>query len=183
VRKSMGGLAVVVIVAMALGSALNIEDVWAKGGGGSGGTGGGSTGGGGTGGGGSTGGGGGSTGGGVGTGGGGTAGDGGSTGGGAGGLSGVTGAGRAPADQRLYARSSARLSDAGGTGPTGGLRALLTVTVAQRRTWDAFRRCAASGAILDQLRVDGSFTFRTESVYDAQTLKQCMSLVGYRFDY
>ena len=94
----------------------------------------------------------------------------------------VTGAGRVPADPRLYARSSARLSDAGGTGPSG-LRAMLTLTVAQRGTWDAFRRCAPSGAILDQLRVDGSFTFRTESVHDAQTVQQCMSQVGYRFDH
>lgn len=165
-RTSIGGLAVVLIVAIALGSAFHIEDVWAKGGGGGGGTGGG----------------GGSTGGGVGTGGSGAAGDGGSAGGGSG-LSTVAGAGRPPVDPRLYARSSARLTDAGGPGPTGGLRALLTVTVAQRRTWDGFRRCAPSGAILDQLRVDGSFTFRTESVYDAQMVKHCMSRAGYRFDY
>jgi hypothetical protein len=37
--------------------------------------------------------------------------------------------------------------------------------------------------MLDQLRVDGSFTFRAESVNDTQTVKQCMSRVGYRFDY
>jgi hypothetical protein len=64
-----------------------------------------------------------------------------------------------------------------------GLRTILTLTVAQHRTWDAFRRCAPAGAILEQLRVDGSFTFRTESVSDSQTIKQCMSRVGYRFDY
>jgi hypothetical protein len=63
------------------------------------------------------------------------------------------------------------------------LRATLTLTVAQRGTWDAFRRCAPSGATLDQLRVDGSFTFRTESVHDAQTVQRCMSRAGYRFDY
>jgi hypothetical protein len=74
------------------------------------------------------------------------------------------------------------MSDAGGTG-LSGIRTLLTLTVAQARTWDAFRRCAPSGAILDQVRVDGSFTFRTESVHDTQTIKHCMSQVGYRFDY
>ena len=163
-RKGVGILAAVLVVAMALGSAVRVEDVWAKGGGGSGGSGGG-----------------GCSGGGGGTGGGGTAGGGG-TGGGAGSLTGVTGAGRAPADPRLYARSTARLSDADGTVPRD-LRAMLTLTVAQRGTWDAFRRCAPSGTILDQLRVDGSFTFRTESVHDAQTVRQCMSRVGYRFDY
>ena len=74
------------------------------------------------------------------------------------------------------------MTDAGGTGARG-LRALLTLSVPQQRTWEAFRRCAPSGAILDQLRVDGSFTFRTESVHDTQTMKYCMTEVGYRFDY
>ena len=73
------------------------------------------------------------------------------------------------------------MSDAGGTGNTG-LRALLTLTVAQQRTWETFRRCAPSGTLLDQLRVDGSFTYRSESVHDTQTITRCMSQVGYRFD-
>jgi hypothetical protein len=135
-RDNVGGLAVVLIEVMALGSALHVEDVWGGGSGSGAGAGGGGTGGGGTGG-------------------GGTGDD--SSGGGAGDLSGVTRAGQAPADQRLYARSSARLTDAGGTGMRG-LRGLLTVTGSKSRTWDAFRRCAPSGAILDRLRLDGSFT-------------------------
>ena len=98
--------------------------------------------------------------------------------GGAGGLSGVTGAGQPPADQRLYARNGARLTDSDGSGLPG----LLALTVAQQRTWDAFRRCAPPGTVLDQLRVDGSFTFRSESTYDTQTVSRCMSRVGYRFD-
>jgi hypothetical protein len=65
----------------------------------------------------------------------------------------------------------------------GGARALLTLSVAQGRTWEAFQRCAPSGAILEQLRVDGSFTFRTESIHDTYTMKHCMSQVGYTFDY
>ena len=61
---------------------------------------------------------------------------------------------------------------------------MLTLTVAQRGTWDAFRRCAPSGTILDELRVDGSFTFRTESVHDAQTVQAVhVPRGGYRFDY
>jgi hypothetical protein len=96
-------------------------------------------------------------------------------------LGGLNGAGRLLTDPRLYARSTARLSDVGGV--PSGLRTILTLTVAQQCTWDAFRRCAPAGAILEQLRVDGSFTFRTESVSDSQTIKQCMSRVGYRFDY
>jgi hypothetical protein len=94
----------------------------------------------------------------------------------------MTGTAQAPTDPRLYARSNGRLSDAGG-GRLSRVRGLLTLTAAQRRTWDAFRQCASAGTNLDQLRPDGSFTFRTESVSDAQTLKRCMSGVGYRFDY
>jgi hypothetical protein len=62
-------------------------------------------------------------------------------------------------------------------------RALLTQPIAHQQTWDTFRRCAPSGAILEPVRVDGSFTFRTESVYGAQTTKGCMAHLGYHFDY
>lgn len=112
----------------------------------------------------------------------------GGSGGGAGGsggsaaLSGVNAAGRVPATSRLYARSSARMTDAAPARPSRW-RALLTQPIAQQRTWDTFKRCAPSGAILEQLRVDGSFTFRTESVYEARTTKTCMARLGYRFDY
>lgn len=201
-RIKMGGLSMMLIVAIALGSAVHVEDVWGGGssGGGGGGGAGGPSGGGPGGGGGAGGPGGGGPGGGGGAGGpggggpaggggaGGPGGGGGSPGGGgaaaggssggAGGLSGVTGSGQPPADQRLYARNGARLTDSDGSGLTG----LLALTVAQQRTWDAFRRCAPPGTVLDQLRVDGSFTFRSESTYDTQTVSRCMSRVGYRFD-
>ena len=186
-------VAVVALVAIVLTSAVHVPIVWAGGGAGSGcGAGGGTGGSGGTGSGGGAGGSGGTAGGGT-SGGGGTGG-GGAAGGGSGGagggpaaggsgLNGITGAGRVPADhERLYARSTAWLSDVGGAGRRN-FRTLLSLSVPQQRTWEAFRRCAPSGAVLDQLRVDGSFTFRTESVHDTQTIKRCMSRVGYRFDY
>lgn len=63
-----------------------------------------------------------------------------------------------------------------------GLRGLLALSPAQERTWDAFHRCAPSGAVLDQRRIEGSFTFRTVSVADTQTIRRCMGRAGYRFD-
>ncbi len=80
---------------------------------------------------------------------------------------------------RLYAQSGARLTDS----RQHGLPGLLAMTVAQQA--DVGRVPAAarpSGTVLDQLRVDGSFTFRSESPYDTQTVSRCMSRGGYRFD-
>jgi hypothetical protein len=51
------------------------------------------------------------------------------------------------------------------------------------RTWDAFRSCAPNGAFLDQLRVDGSFTFQATLQSDVHAIKTCMTRVGYRFEY
>jgi hypothetical protein len=74
------------------------------------------------------------------------------------------------------------MTDAGGMA-RGGVGSQARLSASQERTWEAFRRCAPSGAVLDQLRVDGSFTYRTESIHDTQTIKRCMSQVGYQFDY
>jgi len=57
------------------------------------------------------------------------------------------------------------------------------LTVAQERTWDAFRSCAPNGAFLDQLRVNGSFTFQATLQSDVGAIKSCMTRLGYRFDY
>jgi hypothetical protein len=57
------------------------------------------------------------------------------------------------------------------------------LTRAQERTWDAFAQCATSGAMLDQLRIDGSFTFQSNTQSDARAIKDCMTRTGYRFDY
>jgi hypothetical protein len=57
------------------------------------------------------------------------------------------------------------------------------LTRAQERTWDAFGQCATRGAMIDQLRVDGSFTFQANSQSDARTTKECMTRIGYRFEY
>lgn len=57
------------------------------------------------------------------------------------------------------------------------------LTRAQERTWDAFGQCATRGAMIDQLRVDGSFTFQSTTQSDARTIKDCMTRIGYRFSY
>jgi hypothetical protein len=57
------------------------------------------------------------------------------------------------------------------------------LTRAQERTWDAFGQCATRGAMIDQLRVDGSFTFQSTTQSDARTTKDCMTRIGYRFAY
>jgi len=105
----------------------------------------------------------------------------GGSGGGSAASSGVNAAGRVPATSRLYARSRARMT-AATPSRASRWRAVLTRSIAQPRTWETFRRGAPSGAILEQPRVDGSFTFRTESVYEAQTTKASMAHLGYRFD-
>jgi len=57
------------------------------------------------------------------------------------------------------------------------------MTPAQERTWDTFRACAPNGALIDQLRVDGSFTFQATLQSDVHAIKTCMTRIGYRFDY
>jgi hypothetical protein len=37
--------------------------------------------------------------------------------------------------------------------------------------------------LLDQLRLDGSFTFQATLQSDVHTIKRCMTQMGYRFDY
>jgi hypothetical protein len=56
------------------------------------------------------------------------------------------------------------------------------MTLAQERTWDAFHQCATRGAMLDQLRFDGSFTFEAGSRSDVLAIQSCMSRIGYNFD-
>ena len=57
------------------------------------------------------------------------------------------------------------------------------LTEAQERTWDTFQRCASNGAMLDELRVDESFTFQATRQSDVRTIKDCMTRAGYRFSY
>jgi hypothetical protein len=57
------------------------------------------------------------------------------------------------------------------------------MTPAQERTWDTFRACAPNGALIDQLRIDGSFTFQATRQSDARAIKTCMTRIGYRFEY
>ena len=57
------------------------------------------------------------------------------------------------------------------------------LTKAQEHTWDTFRSCAPHGAILDQLGVDGSFTFQATLLSDVHSIKACMTQAGYRFTY
>ncbi len=57
------------------------------------------------------------------------------------------------------------------------------MTPAQERTWDTFRTCAPNGALIDELRVDGSFTFQATLQSDVRAIKTCMTRIGYRFDY
>jgi len=37
--------------------------------------------------------------------------------------------------------------------------------------------------LIDQLRVDGSFTFQATLQSDVRAIKTCMTRIGYRFDY
>lgn len=53
----------------------------------------------------------------------------------------------------------------------------------QERTWDVFGHCATRGSMIDQLRVDGSFTFQSNTQSDARTTRHCMMRMGYRFDH
>jgi hypothetical protein len=62
-------------------------------------------------------------------------------------------------------------------------RSLFRLTIAQERTWDAFRKCAPDSAFLDQLRPDGSFTFQALTRFDVNKIQNCMRMAGYRFDY
>src|SRR6266540_1707058 len=56
------------------------------------------------------------------------------------------------------------------------------LTLAQARTLDSFHQCATRGAVIDQLRVDGSFTFEATNGADVNTIQNCMTRIGYRFD-
>jgi hypothetical protein len=56
------------------------------------------------------------------------------------------------------------------------------MTLAQERTWDAFHQCATRGAVLDQLRFDGSFTFEAASRSDVYAIESCMTRMGFSFD-
>ncbi len=37
--------------------------------------------------------------------------------------------------------------------------------------------------MIDQLRVNGSFTFQATMLSDVRAIKSCMTRMGYRFDY
>jgi hypothetical protein len=116
----------------------------------------------------------------------------GSTGGGGDGSAGGTGGGGdgAGATSAAGLPGDTRLADEGGvfvasTGPvTFSRRAAPAagMTLAQERTWDAFHQCATRGAMLDQLRFDGSFTFEAGSRSDVLAIQSCMSRIGYNFD-
>jgi hypothetical protein len=56
------------------------------------------------------------------------------------------------------------------------------LTRSQERTLDAFRSCATPGALIDQLHIDGSFTFQATMQADVYKIKDCMGRSGYRFD-
>ena len=174
VRMTSRGVAALLVVTTAVAWTVPIDLVSAWGGGGSAGGAGGGTGGGaggGTGG-GSAGGGGGGTGG---------AGDG-SAGGGYdadGGLGSGVAPGSFTDDPRNVRTRSARPTDP--WSPPGAPRFRLAPP--QERTWDAFRRCARNGAVIEQLRVDGSFTFQAPSQSDAREIESCMAPLGYGFEH
>ena len=178
-------IAVVLTLVIAIGSItpLDSASAWGGGGGGggTGGGGGGSSGG-------STGAGGGS---GGGTGGGPSGGSGGTDGGSPGGASpgggegtdGGLGAGSGPGtgggDPRHERTRSARPTNP--PNPPSPLR--FGLAPAQQRTLDAFRQCAGGGSVIDQLRLDGSFTFQAPTQSDARRIEQCMGHLGYAFQY
>lgn len=165
-RMTSRGVAALLMVTTAVGWTLPIDLVSAWGGGGSAGGAGGGPGGG------SAGGGGGGTGG---------AGDG-SAGGGYDADGGV-GAGVAPGsftgDPRNERTRSARPTDP--WSPPGAPRFRLAPP--QQSTWDAFRKCARNGGVIEQLRVDGSFTFQAPTQSDAREIESCMAPLGYGFEH
>ena len=118
----------------------------------------------------------------------GSAGDGGPAGstGGGGDAVGATSAAGLPSDARVAGIDEGGVFVAS-TGPVTFSRRSIAVpaagmTVAQERTWDAFHQCATRGAMLDQLRFDGSFTFEAGSRSDVIAIQSCMSRIGYNFD-
>jgi len=109
----------------------------------------------------------------------------GSTGGGGDGA-GATSAAGLPGDTRLAGIDQGGVFVAS-TGPVTFSRRTSAapaagMTLAQERTWDAFHQCATRGAMLDQLRFDGSFTFDAGSRSDVIAIHSCMSRIGYNFD-
>ena len=109
----------------------------------------------------------------------------GSTGGGGDGA-GATSAAGLPGDTRLAGIDQGGVFVAS-TGPVTFSRRTSAapaagMTLAQERTWDAFHQCATRGAMLDQLRFDGSFTFDAGSRSDVIAIQSCMSRIGYNFD-
>jgi hypothetical protein len=109
----------------------------------------------------------------------------GSTGGGGDGV-GATSAAGLPGDTRLAGLDQGGVFVAS-TGPVTFSRRTIAapaagMTLAQERTWDAFHQCATRGAMLDQLRFDGSFTFEAGSRSDVLAIQSCMSRIGYNFD-
>jgi hypothetical protein len=107
-------------------------------------------------------------------------------GGGGGGSSTSVGAGSLPGDAWVAtdAETGRRLAATGAfsfSRPSS--LSFFGLTQAQERTWDAFQSCAPNGAVLDHLRLDGSFTFQATLQSDVQTIKSCMAQIGYHFDY
>jgi hypothetical protein len=199
-RNNVLGTMMVLVIMVMLSGVLSANDSWAwgsggssggSGGGGAGGSGGGSGASGGGGGGGGAGGGG--TGGGGGGAGSGSAGGGG-TGGGDGAAGGGGGGGGGGSSTAVGAGSEAWVAGDAETGrrlaSTGAFSfsrppslSFFGLTQAQERTWDAFRSCAPNGAFLDQLGVNGSFTFQATLQSDVRAIKRCMTQRGYHFDY
>jgi hypothetical protein len=115
--------------------------------------------------------------------GGGTGGAGDGSAGGGQGADGGLGAGVAPGsytgDPRHVRTRSARPTDPSSRPGAAGFR----LAPPQQRTWDAFRRCARNGAVIEQLRVDGSFTFQAPTQSDARGIEDCMVRLGYGFEH
>src|SRR2546426_5069070 len=100
----------------------------------------------------------------------------GATGGGGDGA-GTAGAAGLPGDTRLAGIDQSGVFVAS-TGPLTFSRRTIALpgagmTLAQERTWDAFHQCATRGAVLDQLRFDGSFTFEAGSRTAPDGLERC----------
>jgi hypothetical protein len=109
----------------------------------------------------------------------------GSTGGGGDGA-GAASASGLPGDTRLAGIDQSGILVAS-TGPLTFSRRTIALpgagmTLAQERTWDAFHQCATRGAVLDQLRFDGSFTFDAGSRTDVLAIESCMTQLGFNFD-
>ena len=93
-------------------------------------------------------------------------------------------AGGVPGDARLTGDlESGMLFASTSPIPFSRTQSPIGLTRAQEHTWDAFGQCATRGATIDQLRIDGSFTFQSTTQNDARTIKDCMTRLGYRFDY